>query len=137
MAKRDPQVRELAVHIVHAQPGKNWFGEIRAIFEFVRANVRYTLDTHDIEVLQDPLVTVQLGAGDCDDMAILLASLLECVGHPCRFVALSFDGPENYSHVLVQTRAAGEGQWLSLDATEDQPAGWHPENVQGAMVISA
>jgi transglutaminase-like putative cysteine protease len=137
LAKRNPRVREIAIHVVHAEPGKFWFGEIRAIFNFVRDRVRYTLDINDIELVQDPLVTLDQGAGDCDDMCVLLASLLECVGHRCRFVALSFDGPTNYSHVIVQTKAAGEGTWISLDPTEDHPAGWHPPDSQGAMVVDA
>ena len=108
--------------------------QIRAIFNYVRENVRYMLDTNGIEVLQSAEFTLSAGSGDCDDFCILLATLLECCGHPCRFIALSFDGPGEFSHVICQTRGAGEGGWVTLDATENFPMGWFPPGAVDRMV---
>lgn len=129
-----PLLRRMAIGIISHVPAKAWISEIRAVFNFVRERITYRLDTVDVEVVQSPEFTIESGSGDCDDFCVILATLLECVGHPCRFVALSFEGPGDYSHVVLQTRGAGSGPWITLDATEDQPMGWFPPGVTGQMV---
>lgn len=133
--KADPSMRLATQNILKDIPGKAWMTEIRTLFNWVQANVRYMLDTNDQEVIQTPQYTYQVGSGDCDDQCILLATLLECAGHPARFVALGF--PEDageFSHVILQTRIAGDAGWISLDPTEQQPMGWQPSDASGAMV---
>lgn len=135
--KRDPGNRILAQRITADCPNKAWVSEIRAIFNFVRGHIRYMLDTNEIEVLQSPEFTLEAGSGDCDDHCILIATLLECAGHPCRFMALNFppdDPPGCFSHVITQTRGAGETPWISLDTTENFPMGWFPPDVGDTMV---
>ena len=129
----DPQNRILAQRLVSCAPNKAWMTEVRCIFNFVRQNIRYMLDTNGVEVLQSPEYTLAEGSGDCDDHAILLATLLECAGHPCRFIAVGFSGDGSLEHVLTQTRGAGEGKWVSLDTTEDFPMGWFPPDVTDTM----
>lgn len=124
--KTDLANRDLANSIIAQVGAKDWQGEIAALFEWVRTNIRYTLDTSDIEVLQSAAVTIALGYGDCDDMAILLATLLECSGHKACFIALGFSEPGDFSHVLVLASGAGETPWIALDATEPNPVGWFP-----------
>lgn len=133
LAKRNPFWHRLAAGIVRDVTAKAWMSEIRAVFNFVRGHVRYMLDTNDIEVLQSPEITLENQSGDCDDFCIFLATVLEACGHPCRFVALAFV-PGEFTHVIVETRGAGQGGWVSLDATEDFPMGWNPPGVVGQMV---
>jgi transglutaminase-like putative cysteine protease len=128
-AVRDPWFRELADRIIAPVPPKAFRREIRALFNFVRRNVRYTLDTNEIEVIQPPKETLRRGAGDCDDMCILLGALCEQVGHPAKFSALGFEQDRGYTHVIVLSSPAGDGPWLSLDATENRPMGWFPPGV--------
>lgn len=136
-AKVDPSARIFAHNITQHVEGKNWVGEIRAVFNWVRRNVRYRLDTNDIEVLQSPRVTVSLRAGDCDDQCILVATLLECLGHPCEFMAIGFDpNLENYSHVVTVARGAGETAPIVLDTTEAEPMGWVPDGIQWTLSIA-
>lgn len=123
--KRNPLIRFTAAELVQQIPERNWFGEINTIFEFVRDNIRYTLDIDDTETIQQPQFTLQNGYGDCDDQCILLASLLCAVGHPCRFCAIGYTLNE-YCHVFVETRGGGETRWISLDPTEQVPMGWRP-----------
>jgi transglutaminase-like putative cysteine protease len=134
MGKHDPAMRHLANTITINLPGKAWVREICAIFNYVRDNIRYSLDTNEIEVLQLGSVTLQLGYGDCDDFCILLATLLEVAGHPSRLVALSFNGPQSFSHVIVETSGAGDMAYIALDATEPDPMGWYPPGVTNRMV---
>jgi len=133
-AKQDFSFRDLANLIVSQVPSKNWPGEIQAVFSFVQSHVRYSLDTNDVEVIQGPWQTLRLGYGDCDDMAILTATLLECLGHPCCFCAVGFGDQGDYSHVLVICSGAGETEWISVDPTEPYSAGWFPPNVTCDMV---
>jgi len=127
--KTDLGLRDLVQQIIANVPGKDWFGELCALLNFVRRRIRYSLDTNDIEVIQGAATTLALGYGDCDDLSILLATLCECAGHPCAFAALGFDEVGSYSHVLVLASGAGETDWIALDASEGQPAGWYPPGV--------
>lgn len=134
LGKLDPFNRDLANTLTSSAPQKNWLAEMRAIFFYVRDGIRYALDTWGVEVLQSARVTVTLGYGDCDDKCVALATLLESVGHPCRFVALGFGEIGQYTHVIVETSLAGETPWIALDATEPVQPGWFPEGVTCAMV---
>lgn len=131
--KRAPAIRGLALDLIREVPQKNWGGEVRAIFNYVRDSIRYTRDVAGLETLQTPLITLEDEAGDCDDKSTLLASLLESVGHPTRFVAVGYTGPGEYSHVYVETRM-GE-RWLPLDATMPHDVGWSPRPPAARLVV--
>lgn len=123
--KQTPLIRLTAASLVQNVQEKNWFAEIRVIFEYVKNNIRYTLDIDDVETLQDADFTMQNGYGDCDDKCILLAAMLCSIGHPCRFVAIGYS-PHEYCHVFVETRGGGETNWIALDPTERVAMGWRP-----------
>lgn len=127
--KEDPANRYLANSITAEIPAKDWLGELRAIFDWCRANIRYALDPNDCETIQGAAQTVALGYGDCDDFCILLATLCECIGHPCCFAALGFQELGQFSHVVVIASGAGETGWICMDATEAHPFGWFPSGV--------
>lgn len=124
---RDQRIRNLAVQITTAGflngmglQQKDFEGEARRIHAFVRDDIRYVRDTDGVELLHDPVTLLQTGAGDCDDKAILLASLLGSIGHPTRFIAVAFE-PDVYSHVWVQDYL--NGAWVDLEPTEPLPFG--------------
>lgn len=114
--KHDPAVflrsRELVAHL----PPKDWIGQVRACYEFVRDSIRYCRDTFGAEGLQTARVTLELGQGDCDDKVIILCALLSALGHPCRMCAVKLDDEAEYSHVFAQTWI-GNG-WVTLETTE-------------------
>jgi transglutaminase-like putative cysteine protease len=123
--KTSTQVRQEALALIQDLPQKDWYGEVEALFSWVRDHIRYVRDINGVETLQTPLVTMELGTGDCDDKASLLASLLESIGHPTRFVAVGFQHPREYSHVYLETRIGT--RWIPLDATLiDKPMGTAP-----------
>ena len=83
-------VRQKAIDIVleeQVKP-KDYLAEIKALFEWVQQHVRYTKDTFRVEVLHSARRMLELRAGDCDDMAILLGAMLEAIGHPVRLVII-------------------------------------------------
>ena len=132
--KTDSHVRTLALQIVRGAPQKGYRAEAVLLHSFVRDHIRYVRDTHGVETVQWPTVTIELGQGDCDDKSLLLATLLESIGHPTRFRAVGFQpNTQSYSHVLVDVRM-GKG-WFPLETTEPVPAGWSPAGVKATMVI--
>lgn len=122
--KVDPFIRQSAISIIFTTPAKFNAGEIQALYEAVRDNIRYVRDVHGIETLSTPDKTLLTRAGDCDDQVTLLASLLESVGFSTRFVVAGyFDQP--VSHVYLQVLDDEVG-WVDLDPTEHESYGWAP-----------
>lgn len=124
------EVRNAAVEIVtrgfltgRGLRQKDFTGEARRLFAFVRDDIRYVRDIAEVETLHDPVTLLRTRAGDCDDKAILLAALLLSTGaEPVRFKALAL-APQQYCHVWLQVwipeaGAPGGGRWLDLETTE-------------------
>jgi transglutaminase-like putative cysteine protease len=130
--KRHPLILSTARDLVAGLAPKDWIGELRALFNFVRDRIRYVKDVRGLETLQTPPATLEVGQGDCDDKSTLLAALLESIGHPTRFVAAGFVQPGRYSHVYVESRAGS--RWIALDATMPHDAGWMPPGAVARLV---
>lgn len=129
--KKSQPIRNIAIQLTGALTQKNRRAEVSALFNFVKYEIRYVRDINGIETIQTPQKTLELKAGDCDDKATLLASLLESIGFRTRFIAVGFK-PDNFVHVLVQVKL--DESWLSLETTEPQPIGWFPPNVKAIMI---
>jgi transglutaminase-like putative cysteine protease len=132
--KKDAGIREVAASLVRDLPQYDTVGEVKALHAFVRDSIRYTGDISKVETLQTPKATLEMGIGDCDDKSILLASLLESIGRPTRFVAVGFGSGGGHSHVLVEVRAGGAGKWVPLETIKPVEAGWGPAGVTRRMV---
>jgi transglutaminase-like putative cysteine protease len=125
---RDFYVRQMAIHIfrMFRVPPKDRVGEVTALFEWVRRNIRYTRDIFRTELLHSARRMLELRAGDCDDMTILLGALLRSTGYPVRLALVGFrrDRPHAYSHIYPEVFV--RGRWIPLDATVRHPMGWSP-----------
>lgn len=124
---QNQSIRNLAVQLTTAGflngtglKQKDFTGEANRLLAFVRDNIRYVGDTNGVELLHDPVTLLQTGAGDCDDKAILLVSLLGSINHDTRFIAVSYQ-PGFFSHVWVQDYL--NGKWVDLEPTEPIPFG--------------
>lgn len=88
MRGRDPRIAKLAVSILrqYGAGPRQYDRQAAALLKWVQdpKNVFYVNEPG--ERLQDPIHTIKVGHGDCDDQVILLASLYESVGLPWRFV---------------------------------------------------
>jgi transglutaminase-like putative cysteine protease len=125
---KDFYVRQKAIEIFRAygvRP-KDRFGEVFALFDFVKRNIRYTRDIFRVELLHSARRMLELRAGDCDDMTILLGAMLLSTGHPVRLVLAGFkrERPHTYTHIYPEVNV--RGRWLAIDATVDRPIGWAP-----------
>ena len=119
------------MEIVARVPGKAYALEARAVQDWVRDNIRYTRDVNNVETIATPEKTMEFGQGDCDDQAVLVAALLESIGHPTRFRAIAC-GSRRFNHVLTETKIGT--RWLTLETTESWPMGHIPPNVRQSMI---
>lgn len=128
-----PEVVQFARQLTLNVPEKDWRRKILTVFHFVRDRIRYTLDPLRTEYLATPQRVLDMRSGDCDEKAILLASLLDAIGIPVRFKAVGFEGAE-LSHVYVEAKY--DDRWIALDATEKYPAGWQPPDIKNRFIVN-
>lgn len=134
------QVRELAERICRELRSKDYLSEALAIYHYVVANSRYTRDPTTIELVKAPyrIIDAMLGGErpliDCDDMTVLIATLLLSLGHRVRIVTAAFEdqyykGERQYSHVFVQAYEPKSRTWYTLDPV----AGEHTRQMHGRI----
>jgi len=112
-------VKRAATKIVtqSCEPSKDAYKvcQAKAVFYFVRDNFAYVSETD--EYIQTPEEMFYSRGGDCDDFAVLLASMEQAIGTPTRFVQM----PRHvYVQVYVQDahkKYKQEDGWINLDAT--------------------
>lgn len=129
--KKTVPVRLAALQITQHLKQKDRIGEIRALHAFVRDRIRYVRDILGVETLQDPIRTLQLKAGDCDDKSTLIGALLLSIGHPVRFHAVGFRRG-SYSHVYAETKIGD--RWIPLETTEAVKAGAAPRAASHMLI---
>jgi transglutaminase-like putative cysteine protease len=122
-------LRPLAEKICAKIESGSYNDEISAVYGWVRQNIKYRKDPHNVEYVRAPLRMVESGQGDCDDMACLLAALCMALGHECRFLVVGFEDMSP-SHVFCQVAvrgvvmdgggSKGAKDWVSLDPVADE-----------------
>jgi transglutaminase-like putative cysteine protease len=120
-------VREFATKAV--QGVERGQPEIDCVFNSVKDNIEFRGEAG--EYLQSPEATINLGAGDCDDQATLVATLLRSLGYQTDFRTVAMRGSEDeYTHVYAVVRDKETGQWIPLDTTVERAyPGWEPDHV--------
>lgn len=122
----DPIVRQLALNILNSRKVKshNFADECRVLGEWVQNNIRYVKDPNGIEQLHNPIYMIEkakkgIANGDCDDQALLLATLLLSVGHQPYFAIVKYGkdmGAFNHIYTVVYEKNwKGYKQRLVLD----------------------
>ena len=112
-------VRNLATRITHGVPSKQYALELASIYRWVRDNIRYRKDPRGVEWVQRPTRTVLEQAGDCDDIATLIAALVGSLGHEWRFHTVG-ESADVQSHVAVDVLV--DGRWVTLDPVLEPPS---------------
>jgi len=123
---RHPAIRHEALVILKGagvrRPDK--VKSARAIFEWMRRTVPYHLEAAEQVATPGHMLRNRTLGGDCDDHAILLASLLESIKIPARIVYWTKPMGSQASHVSV---AFWDGTaWRNADTTQPNPMGWVP-----------
>lgn len=101
-ARRDLEVRALVEKICENIAQGDYAGEVLAIYHWVCRHIRYMRDPPGVELVKTPRQLLATKAGDCDDMATLLAAMLMLAGNSVRFAIAGFSAGESYSHVYVE-----------------------------------
>lgn len=119
-------VRLAAQSVTRNCPQRDFGCEVNAVHNYVRDSIRYVEDIRGVETVQTADKTLELGSGDCDDKAVLVAAMLESIGKTTRFVAIGMNSPDVYEHVYAEVKHNGRG-WIPLETTEMVEAGWEPD----------
>jgi len=83
----------------------------KALFYFVRDQISYVSDSKFHDNLENPLVTLKTGGADCEDMAVLVATLEKAIGNDARLVFIP-------GHAYAQVKIPDyKDQWLNMEAT--------------------
>jgi hypothetical protein len=117
-AQGDANFVRKAIDIVRNVPAFDDFGEARAIFNWVRSNIRFTKDPISKEKLYPPQELLKIRAGDCDDISMLVAALGMAIGYNARLITIGTpQSGSEFSHVYAELEVpAGTGNWLPMDA---------------------
>jgi len=153
----EPDVREKAVEIARSYPGAYNIYQVCAVFDMVKEKIEYVSDPRGNDIWEPANVTLRIGAGDCEDQAILLSSMLEAVGGTTRvyltnthaFAAVYIGNGTNatnasvegvrayYGNVDVNYLTDEYGSWLILDPTSSLYAGGLPGKTAQTKVKAA
>lgn len=137
-----PIVRKLALDIInhYKVPSHYYADEARAIGTHIQKCVAYVKDPTGIEQLHDPLTLIEqinrgVARGDCDDMALLVASLLLSIGHKPKFRVVRYEsymGPYNHIYVVDETNNKEKKQRVVIDCIiKDHPIGYEIPHKSG------
>lgn len=139
----DPTIRKFALNILsyYQVPSQDYAKEALAIGDYVKEKVRYVRDPDGIEYLQDPVDMIKQMAkgeaqGDCDDMSLLIATLLLAIGHRPYFRTVRYNtqfGHYNHIYVVVYEKNVGTAPMrIVLDAIiKTQPIGFEVSHASG------
>ena len=142
----EPDVRNRAAEVARSYPGAYNIYQVCALFDMVKEEVEYVSDPRGNDIWESANVTLRIGAGDCEDQAILLSSMLEAVGGTTRvyltdthafaaaYIGNGTDSTETavkgvrayYGNVDVNYLTDEYGSWLMLDPTSSLYAGGLP-----------
>ena len=153
----EPDVRGKAAEVARAYPGAYNIYQVCALFDMVKEKIEYVSDPRGNDVWEPANVTLRIGAGDCEDQAILLSSMIEAVGGTTRiyltdshaFAAVymgkgtgaaeaAVEGVRAYyGNVDVNYLTDEYGSWLMLDPTSSLYAGGLPGKTAQTKVHAA
>jgi transglutaminase-like putative cysteine protease len=139
----DVQVRTMAAASAKKYPGQYNIYQLCYLFDDTKENIQYISDPRGKDLWSTPGETITVGAGDCDDYAILLASLIEAIGGTSRVYltdshafAAAYIGNdtksitdaigEYYGPVPIYYTTDEYGCWLMMDPTSSIYAGGLP-----------
>lgn len=143
MRSKEPAIRELALSILrdYRIPSHQYLNECAAIGDYIKNNMRYVRDIDNVERLQDPLLILQdlqrgVAAGDCDDMSLMIATLLLSIGAQPYYRVVRYQGHNGpYQHIYVvckERNGQTQPKRLVLDAIiKNQPIGYEVPHSSG------
>lgn len=110
---------------------RDWLGEVYAIADFIQSNIRYTLDTFEVDTYRTPQRTIQMAMGDCDDMVILGGAMMQSVGYPVRIKIIRLHGQPSFHHIYLLVGIPPErvNEWIAFDPSQPNSCGEEPPGI--------
>ena len=114
----DPWMREKGLLITQNCPARNDLCELKAVFNAVAMNTRYTGDVAGRDTFQSAYRTMQFGGGDCDDHAVLTAVFAMENGFATKFRITSNTGATwDHIYTVAGVPKHAPKRWIPLDTT--------------------
>lgn len=130
---KDPEMRKLALRITRHCPERDGKCEAKAIYDWMKKNIRYTGDigphklgrngpVEGIDLFQHAARTIEFGGGDCDDHSIVGCTLAAHNGLTCRY---RVTGPrkslkdDDFTHIypIIGLPKNTPRRWIAIDTT--------------------
>jgi len=127
--KRSLKIRYFAEWIVklYNVAARDQVGEIAAIHDWAKKNIRYVQDPYRVEYVQTPERLLVTRTGDCDDFTALVGSLVEAIGYPVDIKVVARPGQKQFHHVYPVARIGAES--VGLDASMPVPLGYESPEI--------
>ena len=103
MDVENPVTRKYALELAKNNPGTYNFRQVFSIYDDLINNWNYVNDPVSKDLVSKASFSIDVGlTGDCDDYAITMASLIECIGGRTRIIsATKGDSGHAYAEVFV------------------------------------
>lgn len=119
--ERSVLLRSVTESIVRELQPKDYLSEILAVRHFVASHGRYLNDPLATEFVKDPQRMAEeiLAHGkttvDCDELALLIATMARQLGREAEFVTVGFGAPGRFSHVFTRVLEPRSNRWIVCD----------------------
>ena len=126
--KRSPTILTLARSLAAQCAHKDRVCWAQRAYDFVRSHIAYVNHPLGLETVTDPDRLLALGAGDCDQQAVLFNALVESMGLRSWFKTIAANPQRRgeWSHVYSLVEIPGVGV-LAADCTQlGASLGWEP-----------
>jgi len=147
---RDPRITEKTMQIIRqagVQP-RDYVGQAAAILAWVQNNIYYVNEPG--ERLQAPLLTLKIGYGDCDDLAMLCNAMFDSIRLDYRYVIcgktpdgrlVRYVEGEDYLpqadwvhiYTMVGDKPFTPTNWYYVEPTMKVPLGWDVVSAGGKL----
>lgn len=111
LARTGSQSREVQ-RLARKLQGTDWESYLRSVFRYREENEEIVRTP---EFMVSDLETTGTIEGDCDDVAVLAASIAKAIGYDVRFTALQTTTLWEYDHVFAEI--FDRGNWIPIDIT--------------------
>lgn len=119
--ERSMMVRGATEYAIRRLQPKDYLSEILAVRYFVAERVRYANDPSAVEMVKDPQRMIEeiqrhgVAIGDCDDSALLIATMWRQLGREAEWVTVGFGAQNHFSHVFGRAREPKTQRWIVGD----------------------
>ena len=101
MDVNNPVTRKYALQLAKNNPGSYNFKQVFSIYDDLINNWNYVNDPISMDLVSKASFSIDVGlTGDCDDYAITMASLIECIGGRTRIISAT-NGNSGHAYAEV------------------------------------